>query len=85
MQTAIFHPIKIKFRLFNILVRVELFNIRVPIVFKVVFHTKNFFSYLTTYSNLEMTSYRTKYRVYFKKDLIRTKLLGISKTTIIDS
>ena len=37
------------------------------------------------YSNLEMTSYRTKYRVYFKKDLIRTKLLGISKTTLIDS
>ena len=32
-----------------------------------------------------MTSYRTKYRVYFKKDLIRTKLLEISKTTLIDS
>ena len=26
--------------------------------------------------------YRTKYGVYFKKDLIRTKLLGISKAKV---
>ena len=32
-----------------------------------------------------MTPYRTKYGVYFKKDLIRTKLLGISKAILIDS
>ena len=88
-----------------------LFNCMIAVWIKVVFHTKNFFSYLTIfqsylswiwlssfyryrtshfylfccYSNLEMTSYRTKYRVCFKKDLIRTKLLGISKTTLIDS
>ena len=31
------------------------------------------------------TDHWTKYRVHFKEDLIRTKLLGISKTTLIES
>ena len=30
-----------------------------------------------------MTSYRTKYSVYFKKDLIRTEILRIPKTALV--
>ena len=41
--------------------------------------------FLRCYSNLEMTSYSAKYGVYFEKDLIRTKLPEISKTTLTDS